>query len=98
MYRPNARQLRRIAVQAAAIAVVEAGIDHLETAATNAGLHSLAIALNLTAASPPPPLLPPWTATPSDPIATAQITATASLSSPVTTTPAPHTGTSRIAA
>lgn len=51
MYRPNSRQLRRIAIQAAAIAVVEAGIGHLETAATNAGLHSLAIALNIAAAT-----------------------------------------------
>lgn len=51
MNRPNARQLRRITLQAATIAVVEAGIDHLETATTNAGLHPLAVALNIAAAT-----------------------------------------------
>lgn len=51
MNRPNARQRRRIAIQAAAIAAVEAGIDQLETVATNVGLHPLAVALNIAAAA-----------------------------------------------
>ncbi|QII03811.1 hypothetical protein BH92_27510 (plasmid) [Rhodococcoides fascians A21d2] len=51
MNRPNARQRRRIAIQAATIAAVEAGIDQLETVATNAGLHPLAVALNIAAAA-----------------------------------------------
>lgn len=51
MNRPTARQLRRIAIQAATIAAVEAGIDQLETVATNAGLHPLATAINLAAAA-----------------------------------------------
>lgn len=51
MNRPTPRQLRRTAIQAATIAAGEAGIDQLETAATNAGLHPLATAINLAAAA-----------------------------------------------
>ena len=51
MNRPTARQLRRITRQAAAIAVIEAGIDHLETVAINAGLHPFAVTLNIAAAT-----------------------------------------------
>ncbi|WP_032385476.1 hypothetical protein [Rhodococcoides fascians] len=51
MNRPHAKQLRRTTIQAAAIAVIEAGIDQLETVATNAGLHPLAVALNIAAAT-----------------------------------------------
>lgn len=51
MNRPTPRQLRRIAIQATTIAAVEAGIDQLETVATNAGLHPLAVALNIAAAA-----------------------------------------------
>ena len=38
MNRPTPRQLRRIAIHAAAIAAVEDGVDQLETVATSAGL------------------------------------------------------------
>lgn len=95
MNRPHAKQLRRTTIQAAAIAVIEAGIDQLETVATNAGLHP---SLSHSTSPPqpsPPPSLPPLTATPPDPMATAQITATVSLSGPTTTIPAPDTRTGR---